>query len=131
MFGKKVRFTDESLHKQYPRWYPVCGTIGTIMPPLKSSISVQWPHGSTSSDDRWSCPSHSLELVEDGTTSTFVVFAEYDNGEFIAKRHYVCLADNESEARSIVERNIKKNNGQYVRILGVSTMNRGEVFAGW
>lgn len=72
-----------------------------------------------------------MELVEDGTTSTFVVFAEYDNGEFVAKRHYVCIADNESEARSIVERNIKKNNGRYVRILDVSTMNRGEVFAGW
>lgn len=131
MFGKKVRFTNESLHKQCPGWFPVCGTIGTIMPPLKGSISVQWPSGSTSYDDRWSCPLHSLELVEDGTTSTFVVFAEYDNGEFVTKRHFVCIADNESEARLIVERNIRKNNGRYVRILDVSTMNRGEVFAGW
>lgn len=135
MIGKKVRFTNESLHKQCPRWFPVCGTIGTIMPPLKSSIymqfSVQWPYGSTSHNDRWCCPSYSLELVEDGTTSTFVVFAEYDNGEFVTKHRFVCLANSEKEARLIVERNIRKNNGRYVRILDVSTMNRGEVFVGW
>lgn len=70
-------------------------------------------------------------MIEFNPSITFVVFAEYDNGEFVTKRHFVCIADNESEARLIVEKNIRKNNGQYVRILGVSTMNRGEVFAGW
>ena len=70
-------------------------------------------------------------MIEFNPSITFVVFAEYDNGEFVAKRHYVCLADNESEAQLIVEKNIRKNNGRYVRILDVSTMNRGEVFAGW
>ena len=75
--GDRVRFLDAARHKENPEWYPEPGTIGTVVAdPLASyrrwadeeyddtTIYVQWPEGSTSIDDRWTCGIESVEVYE-------------------------------------------------------------------
>ena len=59
--GSKVRVIDNELHERSPQFYPPKGTVGVY---TGDSI-VQWPAGSTSSDDCWCFPHEKLELVEE------------------------------------------------------------------
>lgn len=63
--GDKVRFIGEGLHKSYPQYYPMTGTIGTVKACDAVGVMVQWPIGSTSADDMWRCEAESLEPVEE------------------------------------------------------------------
>lgn len=53
--GDKVMFCDAQAHKQIPSCYPKVGTIGVVKCAAESDdeVMVQWPEGSTSSDDLW------------------------------------------------------------------------------
>ena len=69
--GDRVRFKGEgaTCHTFEPRFYPIDGTIGTIVGKTgKYDAAVQWPEGSTSKDDIWWAPLGCLEVVEDDTT---------------------------------------------------------------
>lgn len=66
-FGDKVMLDTSKIidRTNYRRdFYPEDGTIGTVVLARDGSPIVQWPKGSTSSDDRWGCPSHWLKKVE-------------------------------------------------------------------
>lgn len=58
--GDKVRFIYAEAHAMSPEFYPEVGTIGIV----KGDGWVEWPRGSTSSDDIWTCKDCFLELVE-------------------------------------------------------------------
>lgn len=55
--GSIVMFINSKLLLHYPDYYPPIKTIGTVLAVYKSdnTVYVQWPSGSTSSDDRWWC----------------------------------------------------------------------------
>lgn len=65
--GDKVRFLDAEAHETNPQYYPEAGTVGEVAVECDDgTAAVQWPKGSTSSDDRWLCDVDRLEIVEDG-----------------------------------------------------------------
>jgi len=72
--GDKVRFTNASLHEMVPRFYPKPGTIGIVH--HDHDDLIQWPTGSTSLDDLWCAPGHSMELVASGKTPKIVIMVD-------------------------------------------------------
>ena len=59
----KVRMIDEDCHNNYPRWFPIVGTVGIIKKLNSSNCNVQWPYGTTSRDDKWDCKYKRLEVL--------------------------------------------------------------------
>ncbi len=53
--GDKVVFISENKHKEFPSYYPVVGTVGTVVGVVVSEVFVKWEEGSTSSADTWYC----------------------------------------------------------------------------
>ena len=53
--GDKVVFISENKHKEFPRYYPEVGTVGTVVGVDRYDALVKWEKGSTSSDDHWTC----------------------------------------------------------------------------
>lgn len=67
IIGKKVVFTNSSLHKEYPNFYPKCGTVGVVVAYISlfcSSVYVQWTKGTTSGSDLWACDKEHLEFYK-------------------------------------------------------------------
>lgn len=63
--GDKVRFVNAEVHDCDPYCYPPVGTIGTVLSiDGDDVVFVQWPEGSTLTDDRWWSSVERLELVE-------------------------------------------------------------------
>lgn len=63
--GDKVRFVNAEVHDCDPWFYPPVGTIGTVLSINRyGDVFVQWPEGSTLTEDRWWTHITSLELVE-------------------------------------------------------------------
>lgn len=61
--GSKVRMIDDKVHNEYPRWFPVVGTVGAIINVGDTSLYIQWPLGTTSENDRWFCSLDWLEVL--------------------------------------------------------------------
>lgn len=61
--GSKVRMIDDKVHNEYPRWFPVVGTVGAIINVSNTSPYIQWPSGTTSENDRWFCSLDWLEVL--------------------------------------------------------------------
>ena len=61
--GSKVRMIDEDCHNNYPRWFPIVGTVGIVKKLNSSNCNVQWPYGTTSRDDKWDCKYKRLEVL--------------------------------------------------------------------
>lgn len=61
--GSKVRIIDDKVHNEYPRWFPVVGTVGAIINTSNTSPYIQWPSGTTSENDRWFCSLDWLEVL--------------------------------------------------------------------
>ena len=61
--GSKVRMIDDKVHNEYPRWFPVIGTVGAIINVSNTSPYIQWPSGTTSENDRWFCSLDWLEVL--------------------------------------------------------------------
>lgn len=62
--GDTVKFINDELHNDAPRYYPKGGTIGEIVKLHEgNTMFVQWPRGSTSSDDVWCVAGQDIELV--------------------------------------------------------------------
>lgn len=61
--GSKVRMIDEDCHNNYPRWFPIVGTVGIVKKLNSSNCNVQWPYGTTSRDDNWDCKYKRLEVL--------------------------------------------------------------------
>lgn len=83
--GDRVRFTDENLHIDEPRWFPEVGTIGVVMQDgVDRSLRIQWKKGSTSLNDDWWCPIQAIEKV---TSNPFVIIRldEDDELKVVAK----------------------------------------------
>ena len=53
--GDKVQFTNETMHRRFPQYYPAPGTVGEVMAghARTGELFVQWPAGSTSRNDLW------------------------------------------------------------------------------
>lgn len=51
-------------HAEHSDFYPLYDTIGEIKEVCDDHCWVQWPKGSTSDDDYWSCEEINLELIE-------------------------------------------------------------------
>lgn len=51
-------------HAEHSDFYPLYDTIGEIKEVCDDHCWVQWPKGSTSDDDYWSCEKINLELIE-------------------------------------------------------------------
>ena len=63
--GDKVKYVG-SEHEINPQWFPIIGTIGTVMQDVDEfDCYIQWQKGSTSKEDRWYCNKNDVELVED------------------------------------------------------------------
>lgn len=75
--GDKVRFTNAELHERVPRFYPKPGTIGIVH--HDHDDLIQWPVGSTSLDDLWCAPGHSMELVATGKSPKIVIMVDKAN----------------------------------------------------
>lgn len=83
--GDRVRFTDENLHIDEPRWFPEVGTIGVVMQDgVDRSLRIQWKKGSTSLNDNWWCPIQAIEKV---ISNPFVIIQldEDDERKVVAK----------------------------------------------
>lgn len=74
--GDKVRFINESKHRDCPVFYPRVGTVGTVSDFPRGFqfdendkgdiyICVQWPSGTTACNSRWWCTPRDVELVEE------------------------------------------------------------------
>ena len=61
--GSKVRIINDKIHNEYPRWFPVVGTVGAIINASNTSPYIQWPSGTTSENDRWFCSLDWLEVL--------------------------------------------------------------------
>ena len=133
--GKKVRFINNELHEYQPDVYPEYGTVGIILNSCLNKYNpyVQWPSGATSKHNRCFYSSYDLELVEQEPEEerTFILFVEYDNNEFVARRHFVCRAENEELAKYLVETRIRIDKTTSVKFLSVREMDANEVFVGW
>lgn len=67
IIGKKVVFTNSSLHQKYPVFYPKFGTVGVVFAYISlshSNVYVQWPEGTTSGSDLWACDKEHLEFYK-------------------------------------------------------------------
>ena len=61
--GDKVKYIGPD-HAEHSDFYPLYDTIGEIKEVCDDHCWVQWPKGSTSDDDYWSCEEINLELIE-------------------------------------------------------------------
>lgn len=61
--GSKVRMINKEAHKNYPRWFPVVGTVGVVRNLCDINCDVQWPKGTTSWQDKWWCNYEHLEVL--------------------------------------------------------------------
>lgn len=61
--GSKVKMINDKIHNEYPRWFPVVGTVGAIINASNTSSYIQWPSGTTSENDRWFCSLDWLEVL--------------------------------------------------------------------
>lgn len=62
--GDKVRYIGTE-HDIYPQWYPIVGTLGTVLKNAnRIECYIQWEKGSTSNEDCWYCSKHEIELVK-------------------------------------------------------------------
>lgn len=63
--GSKVRFTNAEAHEEEPCFYPTVGTVGTICDIDRfGNLEVQWPEGTTMSNDRWWALEEWIEEVQ-------------------------------------------------------------------
>ena len=58
----KVKYIGPD-HAEHSDFYPLYGTIGEIKEAYDDYYWVQWPKGSTSDDDYWSCEEINLEAI--------------------------------------------------------------------
>ena len=58
----KVKYIGPD-HAEHSDFYPLYGTIGEIKEVCDDHCWVQWPKGSTSDDDYWSCEEINLEAI--------------------------------------------------------------------
>ncbi len=66
--GDKVRFINNERHITEPEYYPKGGSVGTVLDideDDKDNLYVEWPEGSTSSDDCWWCGEEDVEPVDE------------------------------------------------------------------
>lgn len=65
--GDTVRCINDIPHKNAPGYFPVYGTLGTVLDTWAdgSQLLIQWPSGSTSQDDRWWLATNFVEVVTD------------------------------------------------------------------
>ena len=62
--GDKIKYIGPK-HDINPQWFPIVGTIGTIVQDVDEvDCYIQWPKGSTSKEDCWYCNKNDIELVE-------------------------------------------------------------------
>lgn len=61
--GSKVRMINKEVHKNYPQWFPVVGTVGIVRNLCYINCDVQWPKGTTSWQDKWWCNYEHLEVL--------------------------------------------------------------------
>lgn len=62
--GDFVRYTDEEGHKKEPEYYPAKDMVGKVIRVCSDrSCNVQWPKGSTSSNDKWYAAWNNLEVM--------------------------------------------------------------------
>ena len=61
--GDKVKYIGPD-HAEFSDFYPLYGTIGEIKEDRSDHYWVQWPKGSTSDDDHWSCDEINLEAIK-------------------------------------------------------------------
>jgi hypothetical protein len=66
--NRYVKFTSDVSHKMAPYYYPVVGTFGIVLEVEGGEICVQWPHGTTSSDDMWWCFKTDVELMPEANS---------------------------------------------------------------
>ena len=66
--NRYVKFTSDVSHKTAPYYYPVVGTFGIVLEVEGGEICVQWPHGTTSSDDMWWCFKTDVELMPEANS---------------------------------------------------------------
>ena len=59
----KVKYIGPD-HAEHSDFYPLYGTIGEIKEVCDDHCWVQWPKGSTSDDDYWSCDEINLEAIK-------------------------------------------------------------------
>ena len=62
--GNSVRFISERHHRDWPENYPAVGTKGKIIFKKGKAMMIQWPKGSTSSDDRWYATAKEIEIIK-------------------------------------------------------------------
>lgn len=63
--GSRVRFIDESAHKERPYCFPTIGTVGTVCSVDDlGALWVQWPDGATSGNDYWCVNPRFIEEVQ-------------------------------------------------------------------
>lgn len=61
--GSKVKMINDKIHNEYPKWFPVVGTVGAIINASNTNPYIQWPSGTTSENDRWFCSLDWLEVL--------------------------------------------------------------------
>lgn len=62
--GSKVRYINEIVHENTPEYYPVKDMVGKVIKVCSNdNCYIQWPDGSTSSDDRWYATCSNLEVL--------------------------------------------------------------------
>ena len=62
--GDKVKYIGTK-HDIYPQWFPIVGTIGTVLQDVgEVDCYIQWSKGSTSENDCWYCDKQNIELVK-------------------------------------------------------------------
>lgn len=68
LVGKYAKFIDDVSHKAAPYYFPVVGTFGIVLKVEGGEIFVQWPHGTTSGDDRWWCFKTDVEIMPEANS---------------------------------------------------------------
>lgn len=59
-----VRYTDEEGHKKEPEYYPAKDMVGKVIRVCSDrTCDIQWPKGSTSSNDKWYAAWNNLEVL--------------------------------------------------------------------
>lgn len=62
--GDFVRYTDEEEHKKEPEYYPAKDMVGKVIRVCSDrTCNIQWPKGSTSSNDKWYAAWNNLEVL--------------------------------------------------------------------
>ena len=66
--GRYVKFINNVSHTMEPYHHPVAGTFGVVLKVEGSEICVQWPHGTTSDDDKWWCFKADVEIMPEANS---------------------------------------------------------------